>query len=398
MSHASHLRVPRLSALPILALILSLLAVLITARPAAAAETTLTATLTGEAEVPGPGSPNGFGTATVTLDPDAGTVCYLLTVDLGNPPTAAHIHEAPAGEAGPVVVPLGEPPVLDAEECITGVDAALIADIVANPANYYVNVHTEAFPEGAIRGQLQAEQRTVQVMVMKHNCADVTTTDQFEAVEARAATNPTTPDAAFGTTVETVLECPTVVLPGDPQTAGAVAGGESTFDFAVEGDGTLSADAAFMQGGACEPDVQYDANRNGTLDADVCLDLSHYVFGGLADGQVIVNETAPPAGFNFGTIRFTPGTGDEAALVSAQGGRIVLDMTADEDGMVMLHVYNFAQAAAATPAPTPTPAGGQVPDTAMPVNGSVLAVLLGLGVLLIGSLLAILTLTRGRRA
>jgi hypothetical protein len=37
--------------------------------------------------------------------------------------------------------------------CATA-SASLIADILANPADYYVNVHTKEHPAGAIRSQL----------------------------------------------------------------------------------------------------------------------------------------------------------------------------------------------------------------------------------------------------
>jgi hypothetical protein len=38
--------------------------------------------------------------------------------------------------------------------CVQDVDAETIAGITADPAAYYVNIHTEQFPDGAVRGQL----------------------------------------------------------------------------------------------------------------------------------------------------------------------------------------------------------------------------------------------------
>ena len=75
----------------------------------------------------------------------------------------AHIHPAPAGVNGPVVVSTGlsgtSPFAMsaDAAELTVGdiaVDPALAQAIIDNPAGYYFNLHTPANPGGLARGQL----------------------------------------------------------------------------------------------------------------------------------------------------------------------------------------------------------------------------------------------------
>jgi hypothetical protein len=39
-------------------------------------------------------------------------------------------------------------------DCVEGLDASLLSSITENRAGYYLNVHTTAYPDGAIRGQL----------------------------------------------------------------------------------------------------------------------------------------------------------------------------------------------------------------------------------------------------
>src|SRR4029453_1612713 len=129
------------------------LAVLTSAYLAAADEMKIKANLTGAAEVPGPGDPDGGGTVQVTLNPDKNEVCYDLTLTKVDEATAAHIHEGAVGKDGPVKLGLDAPKGGSAKGCKTA-DAAVVKDIMANPANYYVNVHNAAHPKGAVRGQL----------------------------------------------------------------------------------------------------------------------------------------------------------------------------------------------------------------------------------------------------
>jgi CHRD domain len=109
--------------------------------------------MTGAAEAPGPGDPDGIGVAGIAIDTGSDTVCWALFVRrITLPATAAHIHVAPAGTPGPIVVNLTPPNAFGFSfGCTTDSDADAIA---ANPSNYYVNVHTTDFPAGAVRGQL----------------------------------------------------------------------------------------------------------------------------------------------------------------------------------------------------------------------------------------------------
>ncbi len=123
------------------------------AAPASAASQTFTAHLTGAQEVPGPGSPTASGTARVTVDSSTGRICYVLVVSGVDNPTAAHIHEAPPGVAGPVLTPLMTPVNGRSVGCTTVAKAEAL-DLMKHPEDHYVNVHNAAFPGGAIRGQL----------------------------------------------------------------------------------------------------------------------------------------------------------------------------------------------------------------------------------------------------
>ena len=55
--------------------------------------------------------------------------------------------------AGPIRVTLKAPTKGASDGCVT-VPREILTAILANPANYYVNVHNAEFPAGAVRGQL----------------------------------------------------------------------------------------------------------------------------------------------------------------------------------------------------------------------------------------------------
>ncbi|HKC03157.1 MAG TPA: CHRD domain-containing protein [Sphingomicrobium sp.] len=103
------------------------------------------------------GDPDGTGTANITVNVGQQRVCWKITTSNLSTITRAHIHKAPAGIAGPIVVGFFEANDVRLDGCTPTtqpLDRRLLQDIIQHPQAYYVNVHTVDFPNGAIRGQL----------------------------------------------------------------------------------------------------------------------------------------------------------------------------------------------------------------------------------------------------
>jgi hypothetical protein len=92
-----------------------------------------------------------------------GTIEFRTQINNKNHETfvAGHIHQAPVGVAGPVVVPLFVAPApatsarhIKQSGVATPNAGTTGAGVCQNPSAYYVNYHTTAFGGGAIRGQL----------------------------------------------------------------------------------------------------------------------------------------------------------------------------------------------------------------------------------------------------
>ena len=105
----------------------------------------------------GAGDTNGKGSFTLIRASDH-TLCYGLTVTGVDAPVAAHIHRGKRNKNGGIVVTLGTPDggTGSSSGCLDGFSTSLTGEISKHPERFYVNVHTSAFPGGAVRGQLFA--------------------------------------------------------------------------------------------------------------------------------------------------------------------------------------------------------------------------------------------------
>ena len=115
-----------------------------------------TLVLTGAEEAPGPGDPDGIGFVTLRLNPGTSQVCFNIRVEnITLPATGAHIHEAPAGSPGPIVIGLTAPDETGTSSGCVDAEREEILEIIRNPEGYYINVHTlPDFGPGAVRAQL----------------------------------------------------------------------------------------------------------------------------------------------------------------------------------------------------------------------------------------------------
>jgi hypothetical protein len=127
-----------------------------------AAPVGLTARLGAAQEVPRPkGAPAAAGgsfAAELVRGASRTTLSWRLTFrGLSGKATAAHVHRAAPGRAGPVAVPLCGPCRSGAEGSAK-VDGATLRALVGG--NAYVNVHTARNPAGEVRGQLRRAAKT----------------------------------------------------------------------------------------------------------------------------------------------------------------------------------------------------------------------------------------------
>ena len=119
-------------------------------KKSSSSEVTFKATLNGASETP-PNSSVANGTATLTYNTN--TKIFNIIVNFtGLSATISHIHEAPVGVSGKVV--FGFPTPIKSPINYTSPALTFTQDSALNANLYYVNVHSETYPAGEIRGQL----------------------------------------------------------------------------------------------------------------------------------------------------------------------------------------------------------------------------------------------------
>jgi CHRD domain len=133
---------------------------------------TFSASLSGKDEVP-PTESNSTGTAKFQVDENSSQVSYWVNVTGIKKINQAHIHNGTEGQNGDIVVTLtknksakgnDDPPNIGFSGNITKDDLQgplkdkELTDLVSlmSDGNAYVNVHTDKYPDGAIRGQISS--------------------------------------------------------------------------------------------------------------------------------------------------------------------------------------------------------------------------------------------------
>ncbi len=129
---------------------------------------TFTAVLLGSESFPDPVTTNATGTARFELSQDGQQLAFELTVSDIEDAFAAHIHLGARGEAGEIAVflyvgdavtltgVLAQGTISDTE--VVSSAASSLAELLEliRSGGTYVNVHTNAYPNGEIRGQIVA--------------------------------------------------------------------------------------------------------------------------------------------------------------------------------------------------------------------------------------------------
>ena len=209
------------------ALSVGLMSILLSTSKAQEGAQTFTATLEGSEN-----KSNSTGTAKFQVNDNNSKISYWLNVTGIKKINEAHIHNGTSGQSGDIVVSLlsksksakggTSPPEIDFSGNITkgelrslleGKDIADLVSIMSN-GSAYVNVHTDKYPRGAIRGQITSTSANTEASPGT-NETTVTPSTTNETTVTPSTTNETTvtPSTTNETTVTPSTTNETTVTP-----------------------------------------------------------------------------------------------------------------------------------------------------------------------------------------
>jgi hypothetical protein len=263
--------------------------------------------------VPGPGDPGGMdedGSLYGSNTP--GELCFSVTIPFDSPQSIG-LYQADAGSTGPLVLDLSD--YLFGTSCFDGVPQPTIDALVANAADYYVQVDTFDFPDGASRGQLVYDPPTIFVSVASVFCPS---------------------DVKFPPKPKTVAkECGGMALPGQSfvgpvgYTSTNVAGGYA-YDERVHGPAGFNeglADSSIDGGGTCNPATH------------ICsFGAAPYAFFP-QPGPITVDPTLIPKGMKLAYDQAEIQNETGVAVTYGANGHIAFNMTGRYNGFATITYY-----------------------------------------------------------
>lgn len=272
------------------------------------------AALGGDQEVPANASA-ARGTAQFSVDPTTKVLTGTVTTS-GIDGTASHIHEAVKGTAGPVVIPLqnagGGVWTVPANTVLTDAQYASL-----QAYNYYVNVHSAAFPGGEIRGQIELMARFATLTAAQEVPGTSSTASAYASVAVNATTG-----AVYGTVISTGITGTAAHI----HEAAAGTAGPIIVPLTSAGDGvwtvpagsTLTpAQVASWKSGNLYVNVHTPANPGGEIRGQINLDVPVFRSASLSGAQ----ETPANASAGTGTasLSINPVTLELSGAVVASG-------------------------------------------------------------------------------
>ena len=374
--------------------------------PVAAAPTTLSAVLTGLAEFPGPGDADGTGTASVTVDPEAGTLCYSVsTANIVTPITLAHIHEGVAGTTPPnnIRVHFSAAPG-DADGVFSGCAAnpgdynvpagvtiqQFLQGLVNNPSNYYVNVHNAVHPAGAVRGQL-ANTRLCGTVVRNATTGVITIGGTIVPASAVSAQVSALLTAAAAANASVCVDATFDAL-GGVTTAVNV---DATFTLCAAVAATGSgATRAFTVGGFAIPAAELSASEAAALELALANNVNACVNFVVVDSAITDVSGHVEACVTVGAVTTTSVTLDGVAVPFGAGTTIAAQIRQGATLSVRVEVNEAAVTFSAVTLAGCAPTAAALPNTSVDAGTPISGLLTGLGTL---QLLGALALAARRR-